>query len=177
MNECCGWQPLKRRKERQSRKYLRDISWSKGKGFVVEILFKMGMYLWVCLWECWREYVSVYVREKAFGVASWCEIHFVLEVTVRNVWKPYLTPNLRDILTLSWSRVGHHATKLSTVIGHLLLICASAVVALKLLSQRMEPLVLKELTADLEIEMGFITNTVDLTRVKVLNHIISLVWG
>ena len=29
-------------------------------------------------------------------------------------------------------------------------------------------LVLKELTADLEIEMGFITNTVDLTRVKVL---------
>lgn len=32
----------------------------------------------------------------------------------------------------------------------------------------MEPLVLKELTADLEIEMGFITNTVDLIRVKVL---------
>lgn len=56
-----------------------------------------------------------------------------------------------------------------TFIEHLLLICASSVVALELLSQRMEPFVLKELTADLEMEMGwFITDTVDLTRIKVL---------
>lgn len=98
-------------------------------------------YLWVCLWECWREYVSVCMWERKRSVlcpdVKYISYQRSQSETFEN---PTLTPNLRDILTLSWNRVGYHAAKLRTFIENLLLICASAVVALKLLSQRMEPL-------------------------------------
>lgn len=97
-------------------------------------------YLWVCLRECWREYVSVCTWERKRSVlcpdVKYISYRRSQSETFEN---PTLTPNLRDILILSWNRVGHHAAKLCTFIENLLLICASAVVALKLLSQRMEP--------------------------------------
>ena len=98
-------------------------------------------FLRVCLRECWREYVSVCMWERKRSVlcpdVKYISYRRSQSETLEN---PTLTPNLRDILTLSWNRVGHHTAKLRTFIENLLLICASAVVALKLLSQRMEPL-------------------------------------
>ena len=136
-------------------------------------------YLWVCLRECWREYVSVctwervcecvYVREKAFGVVSWREVHFLSEVTVRNIWKPYSNPkperHPHPQLKSCWSP----CCQAAHIYWEPTINMCQCRGGSETIESKNGTRVLKELTADLEMEMGwFIINAVDLTRVKVL---------